>query len=339
MLAGLLFKRLEKQTAAVVAFNRQRCLRSRLNTNTCDLCVSLCQKQALAVSGRKIVFSADRCTGCMACVSGCPNDAFSCGFDFSSLPAAINRKAIDEPVVLSCGKSPHQAGEINLPCLGLLSEPVLLALHCAAQKDFFLDVQPCVDCENRQLLAILPGRLQGISNRIGRESGLRIDCLTEEKIKRLTAEPERRYFLNLLKKTVVSLGREAAAATARSLSPEKKNSPGTDEKEEVMFSRLLVEALGLLPNDADQEKELLHSCFYTLKISRDCTLCPLCTGMCPTGALKLKKENDRKQLYFISAKCSGCGLCRDFCKKRALELSRGFDGDPGLGRIISASDW
>ena len=83
-----------------------------------------------------------------------------------------------------------------------------------------------------------------------------------------------------------------------------------------------------MDNTADEEeRKNLEPFFYTVQADEQCNLCPVCSGMCPTGALKRVKENGEKHLVFKSSHCSGCGLCRDFCKKQALSVSKGFAGD------------
>jgi ferredoxin len=49
--------------------------------------------------------------------------------------------------------------------------------------------------------------------------------------------------------------------------------------------------------------------------------------MCPTGALKIKKDAEGKSLLFNSSLCTGCGLCGEFCPLRAVNVSSGFFGD------------
>jgi formate hydrogenlyase subunit 6/NADH:ubiquinone oxidoreductase subunit I len=48
--------------------------------------------------------------------------------------------------------------------------------------------------------------------------------------------------------------------------------------------------------------------------------------MCPTGALKIKKDAEGTGLLFNSSLCIGCGLCRDFCRMEAVTVSKGFAG-------------
>jgi ferredoxin len=50
-----------------------------------------------------------------------------------------------------------------------------------------------------------------------------------------------------------------------------------------------------------------------------CFQCGACTGICPTGALSLKRPE--MAVIFDPEKCSGCGLCVTVCPVKAMEVS------------------
>ncbi len=57
-------------------------------------------------------------------------------------------------------------------------------------------------------------------------------------------------------------------------------------------------------------------------INRDeekCFQCGACTGICPTGALAIKRPE--MAVVFTLDKCSGCGLCVPLCPVRAMEVT------------------
>ncbi len=60
----------------------------------------------------------------------------------------------------------------------------------------------------------------------------------------------------------------------------------------------------------------------TGSIRRDderCYQCGVCTGICPTGALYIRRAD--MAVLFDPEKCSGCGLCVTICPVRAMEVS------------------
>ena len=57
-------------------------------------------------------------------------------------------------------------------------------------------------------------------------------------------------------------------------------------------------------------------------INRDegkCFQCGACTGICPVGALYLKRPS--MEVIFDADKCTGCSLCVPICPVRAMEVS------------------
>ena len=79
---------------------------------------------------------------------------------------------------------------------------------------------------------------------------------------------------------------------------------------------------GVVADAVGEVKEQLVSlCTHRITIDSACTRCPLCTGICPTGALRVKGSGSEKQLLFTATRCSGCGLCVYFCGKSAISLS------------------
>jgi ferredoxin len=57
-------------------------------------------------------------------------------------------------------------------------------------------------------------------------------------------------------------------------------------------------------------------------INRDdekCFQCGACTGICPVGALYIKRPS--MEVIFDPEKCTGCALCVPVCPVRAMEVS------------------
>lgn len=57
------------------------------------------------------------------------------------------------------------------------------------------------------------------------------------------------------------------------------------------------------------------------KIRRDedrCLQCGACTGVCPVGALAIRRPD--MAVIFDPEKCTGCGLCVPACPVRAMEV-------------------
>jgi ferredoxin len=62
-----------------------------------------------------------------------------------------------------------------------------------------------------------------------------------------------------------------------------------------------------------------------------CTLCGLCTGACPHGALWIAEDSRATSLMLDPARCTGCRRCVQTCPERILSMAQAADyaGLPG----------
>lgn len=337
MLAELLFKGLEKQAKSAVTFDAGRCLRTRLGNHSCERCAAICPKQALSLANGKITFAEERCSACLSCVSVCPGDAFACEFDLLSLLAAPVLSTGGESVVLGCAKSSPHDNLTRMVCLGLLSEPVLAALHCVAKQEILLDVRHCAGCENGKVVEHLTSRLREIAGKVGTAADLRLRLATEADFKGAEGDNSRRFFLRMTKNSLLGFSRQSAALlhSDQTATPTGRTIGAKEPPRSNLFLR---QASGRLPREAESEKRLLQSYYFDVTASEKCDLCPACTGMCPSGALKRRQDGEGKRLEFTSYRCSGCNLCIHFCKKQALTLTPGTGNNPELALTIAQGE-
>ena len=90
--------------------------------------------------------------------------------------------------------------------------------------------------------------------------------------------------------------------------------------------RMVLELRGHKTN-VDKGIKYLRDCGVRVErlatgISRDddkCFQCGACTGICPTGALFIKRPE--MEVLFDPDRCSGCGLCVTVCPVRAMLIS------------------
>ena len=321
MLPRLLFDRIVAENhTAIARFSKKGCLRSRFNGNECRACLEECKTRALTLSGKVVAFDQQKCTGCMRCVSVCPNDAFDGGVDVVNLLDTLRNSNKD--VAIACKKNAHIQLALVVPCIGFLSEFLLAAMNSVAQKNIIIKLSYCSDCNNNHFLSSFYEKIQNLTNKLSRNGRLPLKCIIEKN----TSHPDdkkssRRSYLHFGKKTLIKFGKEAA----RSGQPKIDLSSSHVGKKPVMNSAALQYAYN---NSSQNDKIILSSYFYTVRATEQCNLCPGCQGMCPTGALKRTDVNGEKRLLFTSSACSGCGLCREFCKKGALEVVKGFVGNP-----------
>ncbi len=322
MLTNLLFDRIFSETdSAKVCFINKRCLRSRFNKSECRACLDECQTEALKLDGRSVVFKQEKCTGCMRCVSACPNDAFNSGLDLKRLLEGLSSSS---QVVLTCRKNAPFQQKLYIPCIGSLSESLLAAMNSVATNSFSIDLSHCSECINRHCLNSFNLKVGKLTDKlkVSKHIPLRYNFEKNSPLP-VTENISRRFYLGMAKKSLLDLGKRSMGAgkaeTSASLNHTRKG-PATDA---------MALQYAWKHSSSKEYKDVLLSFFYTANvITEKCNLCPGCQGMCPTGALKRTDLKGVKQLMFTSSACNGCNLCQEFCKKNAIQIIRGFTGNP-----------
>jgi ferredoxin len=316
MFSGLLFDRFTAETKPAVLFKSRRCLRARFSGSNCLACVVECQSGALIHTGKTISFDAEKCSGCLRCTAVCPNDAFTDNIDLELLLETVRTR---EKIVLSCQKGCQFEEKIQIPCIGFLSEPLLAAINALSSKEVILDVRPCRGCVNEHCLNVIRTRLSLITHKDQSGISPKITLVRDSKdIPGLDKGTARRLFLKKTGKIIADFSTELGGAACSMGSPESSDmkSPAKDQQ----ALKIAREYVG----DENIVKNLYHYLFW-ITATESCTRCPLCSGMCPTGALKRKKKDGSNHLSFTSENCSGCGLCVEFCKNNVLTLRQGVE--------------
>ncbi|MDQ7092350.1 NADH-quinone oxidoreductase subunit NuoB [Desulfosporosinus sp. PR] len=68
-----------------------------------------------------------------------------------------------------------------------------------------------------------------------------------------------------------------------------------------------------------EELELKHKNWFRLPaVSKNCSGCQACLGICPTQALQLRKLEDSFRLEISAENCLACNLCLEVCPEGAL---------------------
>jgi Pyruvate/2-oxoacid:ferredoxin oxidoreductase delta subunit len=265
----------------------------------------------------------------MQCTAVCPNDALSGATDFLAL---LREVAATTSVLLSCQKGMLGPDHIRIPCVGMFSEAMLAALNAVTPQECYLDISGCADCVNSHCLPILEKMMAKLAAQLPDKGKIRLKYhLNRQSPLPCSAKNERRSILRLFGKNITALSKEAFSITEPC--PDSQT-PGHGKKQPRTAAALL-HALAVLDGKRNPEKTPLLSYFFSAATTDRCDICPLCTGMCPTGALQRKKEAETTALTFTSARCSGCGLCAVFCKKNALTIMGGFPGDPNAPQQVA----
>ena len=176
MLAELLLNKYCSENNTV-QFEEKHCLRNRLNTNKCKVCVSHCKSGALSSDEIGIQLNEEQCTGCLLCMATCPNDAFIFDFDYSSFFLEVLQK---DTAVLSCKKVIHNSEHVHIPCIGVLSEPILASLNCISKNTISINVSVCPNCKNVQSLEHFKETINTLLSKFEGRCEFKINAITEK---------------------------------------------------------------------------------------------------------------------------------------------------------------
>lgn len=288
----------------------ERCLRSRLNTNQCQRCLESCPCGALSERARKIDIDATQCTGCMSCVAACPQDALVCDHDLDKMLSSCQT---GRDVLVSClHQAQNHPDEMTIPCVGILSKQVLTAIALSGCRSVTFNLAGCAECANREISRAFTVDCQLITEFFSSMNPARLN--TVQKKEHLPRHRmDRRTYLRKSLNIVADVSRKGFSLKRSTPVKEAQNSRRIPLKTQLV-KKVFTGA------DENSQKKILDLFGYTLSTNQHCNCCPLCKGMCPTGAIKIDSSGQEKRLKFEMLDCSGCGLCVEFCKKDALLL-------------------
>lgn len=296
-----------------LCFQKDYCLRYRLSNFQCEKCLSSCPQSAISLREGKIIFDRASCTSCLLCHAACPADAFTLpGLNTGPISQIITNQ---QEVTFICSRHTQRDPQhYVIPCVGIFSPALLLVLGLSQLSKITINISHCKSCDNLPACTQLINSIE-ILKTVSRYLNFEKFHLETEKEK-LTPEgnKDRRYFLFTLASEVKSIAKSHLKSKAC-----QTDKPKISKRYIPFKTKLIFEAA--CKNDSENETHLDFEYFYQLRVSEKCNLCPLCTGICPTGSVKVIRKDGEKQLLFNRSICSGCGLCVSFCKKGALTLT------------------
>ncbi|MHB8763783.1 MAG: 4Fe-4S dicluster domain-containing protein [Deferrisomatales bacterium] len=232
--------------------------------------------------------------------------------------------------VLGCGAWPELRAHARLPCLGVLTTEELAALAVLLPQGLRLNTLLCGSCSRTGVERALADRVTRISL-LHPGGELRCARTTEELAFRDRVVDRRGFFRSLRGATARKAARVFSGTTTA-------DAGGRGAKYLPRPRRALETALARAA--APAADRLSDAFTFHLTIAADCTACPRCAAMCPTGALGRVGERTDRRLAFDPRRCTGCGVCVSFCPSGSLRLRRVADGQersPALGEGVPAA--
>ncbi len=274
-------------------YTESRCLLFKNSVGGCDRCYQACPKGAVALEGWRVTLDEVRCTGCGLCTGVCPGVALE--YPLGGIQEALIRGKGQ----LRCSQAPGRGEEVL--CLGRLT-PGLLAEAGSRFGQVTLARGDCARC--RIGGEEVPAHLERMAEEARRYfPGLELKVVEGE----LPGEPvgRRELFRALLgsaKRTVAEVVPELPLGL-----PEEKPSGLPSE---LRLRRLAAQRA--------QEAR-----WPKVEVEEGCTLCPVCSNVCPTEAISRAREGEEYVLRLKVEACTGCGACVESCPPQVMRLREG----------------
>jgi ferredoxin len=287
-----------KLTDPTPEFTGQRCLLERNSVGGCDKCQQVCPHQAIDLQNFRVAIDEVKCTGCGLCTAVCPGVALE--FPLGAIQEKLHRGQGQ----IRCSKASGAGDEIR--CLGQLT-PGTLAEAGARFGPLTLAHGECATCKiggsvvlERVQWAVEEGKKYYPSLQVH----LQQDALRG-------AEVGRREFFGAM----FGGAKRSAAELVPNLPLEQTET--YEDKRSDRPAELRLRRLAAYRADA------VH--WPRIAVAEGCTLCPVCTNVCPTKAIERERVGALGQggeyvLTLDVSACTGCGACVASCPPQVISL-------------------
>lgn len=341
-----------------VRVDEDRCVAVRNRNASCRKCMEACFAAAITVSNNAVSVDPGACVDCGACASACPTSALLMEDpSFASTVASAVKRADAKSglCVIACARAAarHVADDerfAEVPCLGHVSDLVLVKLAAAGLDDVVLVDGDCQTCKygaaSPQMdasVACAADLLEAVGSSaiITRTSEFPPEVLVSKRHQAIRGEDRRGILLktggyvkrvagNVAQKTLdEKLGRTQEPRTLKDRLGAGKSGRMPTFQPDANFA--LLEGLERASSDAVAlpASDVVTDTRRFGHVSVDaeaCSGCGLCVLFCPTAALvhsefEQPEREDQKYLEFSAELCTQCGLCADVCIRRCLDVS------------------
>lgn len=318
-------ERLASIDRSAVQFLPECCLCALDKISPCTACVDTCPVQAIS-AGSPPIFDAQVCQGCLACLPVCPTGAYSADDAVPDLlTSAARLESTQMELVCSLNPLPQQgvsdqtAGLMVRGCLAGLGAGAGMALAASGFEHIIYRCEACADCPWGSLLSLIESQVVEIQQLLASwgKSDVPVICKTlETSISRPLWKAEnppvsRRDLFRIAAKQA----KIAAARAIENGDAALARQPGRDRTRKLKAALALGEPF-------DLEAALPQSDFAQLFTNDDCTACGACARACPTDAIWLEMDQEKKRfnLVFYAQNCIACGFCVRSCAPNALKM-------------------
>ncbi|MER3554852.1 MAG: ferredoxin [Meiothermus sp.] len=287
-----------KLTDPTPEYTGPRCLLERNSVDGCDKCASVCPHEAITLESYNAAVDDVKCTSCGLCTAVCPGIALE--FPLGPIQEGLHRGKGQ----IRCSKV-HGTGD-EVRCLGQLT-PGALAEASAKFGELTLAHGDCASCKIGG--PTIPERVEWAVNE-GKKYFPPLSAKLQAGALAGAAVGRREFFGAML---------GGAKRSAAELVPELPFAAveAEDERSERP-AELRLRAVA-----ARRAEEVA---WPKITVAEGCTLCPVCTNVCPTHAVERVREtveglSEEYVVMLDVAACTGCGACVSSCPPQVISLA------------------
>ncbi|BFH76535.1 4Fe-4S dicluster domain-containing protein [Thermus thermophilus] len=270
-------------------YTEARCLLYKNSVGGCDRCYQACPKGAVRLEGWRVELDEVLCTGCGLCTGVCPGIALE--YPLGGIQEALIRGKGK----LRCSKAEGKGEEVL--CLGRLT-PGLLAEAGSRFGKVVLARGACATCKVGG--PQVPEHLERMAEEARRYFPVEVEVVEGEL-------PGEKVGRRELFQALMGSAKRTAADLVPELPLPQEAEEGKDLPPEL---RLRRQAARRAPGVR----------WPKVRVEEGCTLCPVCTNVCPTGAVYRVREGEEYVLYLKVEACTGCGACVESCPPQVMAL-------------------
>lgn len=295
-----------------LALNQKQCINHCFDFVKCDFCLNECPYQALYFEDNLPVVDKEKCKNCGLCQQVCPQDVFSFLLEENHFE--------NEAFVFVCQNILENKKTSLKPCHCLYNLSVDdLFLRLINQEKLYLiyEEKKCLSChgfDKAHFKTWLNTLFSYFEMPRPNFNFITFDGFISLNLKKENISiNKRRSFIRESLKTSLKLSLDYAG--------EKTNVAFLREKEvsnKVSLSKKW-QGLKILAQRYPLKTTTAPLPFYHLRVEI-CDFCAHCVRNCPTGALQIKRENNKLLLY-NPTHCHNCNACLYSCPKESISYT------------------
>lgn len=304
------------------------CKRVRFRKSTCRTCSDVCPANAISLHPGPTI--SGTCSDCGLCEIACPTEVFRnevrtdqqlLAEAASFLPQKPARSGT-QTLAVGCHRAEMRSEDgIRVPCLGRVSENVLLGAALLGFDALVLIKGTCAECGWKQGEQVLAHSIRRSSALLQMGGHDRVSIRLEEKERSSqNALPRRELFVSLgrsLRKQIAVALHHQGKAVHEALENDSENAADVAPRWEHL--RTLLRHGTPLDGGVAGYTEW----FPWARVAIDevhCSACGICARLCPTAAISQEEQPGYAVLGFRSFLCINCTLCQEGCPEGAIRF-------------------